>query len=188
MKLPYSDRDIQMFNNLLALIMGYADKKEDDIRRLIPNENQFNIVHTINKHYPSFSIENGIYTISKEGIDIQRIGLKQYYTKIQLDKEYDIKMKELALKELSSSEERYNKTSKKSNIAICISIFLPIFILIGGKYFDYKIANNPKNANSNSKIGTEINPVQFISDTLTPSNEKVSSKKINHISDSLKCK
>lgn len=178
--IPYSSKDIQNFNNLLAIIMSNVDTTEENVKRLIPNEQEFKLVHIINSHYPSFKIENGFYLLTKEGIEIQRIGIKNHIIKIQNEQMIDIKIKELTLDELSKSELRNKRANKFSIIAIIISILLPIIILIGDKYFDSKIANNPKDS-CNSKSATKINSPNFSSDKIS----KDSSNKINHNTDTL---
>lgn len=190
-QIPYSDKDIQNFNNLLTIIMSNVETTEQNVRKLIPNEKEFKLAHIINEHYPSFKIDNGFYLLTKEGVEIQNIRLKQHILKVRTEQQLDIKIKELTLRELSKSDERNKRANRNSLIAIGLSIIIPILILIGGKYLDYKIdkiTNTPSTTNSNGDIGTEINPPNIISDTLDSSNEKMISNKIFHNSDTLNSK
>ena len=187
-QIPYSDKDIQNFNNLLTILMTSNEKTETNVKQLIPNEQEFNMVHIINEHYPSFNIVNGFYRLTITGLEVHRLTLKHYIHKIQTEQQLDIKIKELTLRELSKSDERNKKANRNSLIAIGLSIIIPILILIGGKYLDYKIdkiTNTPSTTNSNGDIGTEINPPNIISDTLDSSNEKIISNKIFHNPDTL---
>lgn len=189
--IPYDSKDVQNFNYLLTIIMSSVVTTEDNVKRLIPNEQEFKLVHIINEHYPSFKIENGFYLLTKDGIEIQNIGLKQYYIKVQTQQQLDIKIKELTLRGLSKSDERNKRANRNSLIAIGLSIIIPILILIGGKYLDYKIdkiSNTPSTTNSNGDIGTEINPPNIISDTLDSFNKEIISNKIFHNSDTLNFK
>jgi len=183
--IPYESKDIQNFNNLLTIIMSNVETTENNVRRLIPNEQEFKLVHIINEHYPSFKIENGFYLLTKDGIEIQNIGLKQHYIKIQTQQQLDIKIKELTLNELSKSDKRFKRTNRNTIIAIVISILLPTLLFLGDKIFEYYKPNAPKNSDSNSEITTEIHPIIFISDTLDSSNKKILSNKIIHNYDTL---
>lgn len=187
-EIPYSDRDIQNFNNLLTIIMSNVETTQQNVRKLISNEQEFRLAHIINEHYPSFKIDNGFYLLTKEGVEIQSIGLKQHILKVRTEQQLDIKIKELTLRELSKSDERNKKANRYSSIAIGLSILIPFLILIGDKYFDYKIADNPKKTNNDSKSGLEINPPNIISDTLNSSNKKIIFNKIIHKSDTLNSK
>lgn len=181
-QIPYSDKDIQNFNNLLTIIMSNVETTEQNVRKLIPNENEFRLAHIINEHYPSFKIENGFYLLTKEGVEIQSIGLKQYILKVRTEQQLDIKIKEITLRELSKSDERNKRANRYSSIAIGLSIIIPFLILIGDKYFEYKINNNPKTTNNNSNSGFEITPPNIISDTLNSSNKKIISDTTDNIS------
>jgi hypothetical protein len=187
-QIPYSDKGIQNFNNLLTVIMSNVETTEQNVRKLIPNEQEFKLAHIINEHYPSFKIDNGFYLLTKEGVEIQSVGLKQNIIKVRTEQQLDIKIKELTLRELSKSDERNKVANRNSIIAIFLSIIIPIVILIGDKYFDYKINNYPKTTNTNSEIRTEINPPNIISDTLNSSDKKIISNKIFHNSDTLNSK
>jgi len=186
--LPYDKDDIQKFGHLLTLIMSDTQKTEENVRILIPNSKQFDIIHIINDHYHSFSIVNGYYRLTSKGVEIQRIGLKEYYYKLQIDQQLDLKIKEHTLAEFNKTEKRFQHSIKKSNAAILISIILPILILIGEKYFIAKISNDPKNTYDNSEIGLKINHPIPISDTIFIKSLGNSKNKFIHNFDSLNFK
>jgi hypothetical protein len=166
MTIPYSDKDIQNFNNLLTIIMSNAETKEENIYKLIPNEQENKLVHIINEHYPSFKIENSFYLLTKEGVEIQRIGIKQHIIKLYTEEQINIKIKELTLKELTNSEERFIKTNRNSIIAIIISIILPLVLFGIERTFDYYQNNRPDNANYNCNARIEITQPKIINDSI----------------------
>jgi hypothetical protein len=187
-QIPYSDKDIQNFNNLLTIIMSNVETTEQNVRKLIPDEKEFKLAHIINEHYPSFKIDNGFYLLTKEGVEIQSIGLKQHILKVRTEQQLDIKIKELTLRELSKSDERNKQTNRLSKIAIITSCILPILIFWLDKSFVDDVSYTLKDSNGNSEITIKVTPPNIISDTLNSSDKKIIFNKIIHNSDTLNSK
>lgn len=180
--IPYDNKDVQNFNNLLTIITSDVHKTENDVRRLIPDSKEFDIVNDINEHYHSFSIINGFYKITKTGIEIQRIGLKEYYDKLQIEQQLDFKIKELTLKELSKSKQRHRLSNIFAIVAIFISITLPLLL----NTWENEKNEIQNNTNYYCKGRIELTPPNRISLTLdsTSTNEILKHIIIRHNIDS----